>query len=556
VEKTTNIKQAIESKLSIILPGAVLSVSDHADFACNACFAAAKQTGKSPVELAAAAAAEFNAKYAELAAAAAENGFINFTLTSKVLKQAAEFAVINNALPLPAVKQKTVFFDYGGANVAKELHVGHLRSPIIGEALKRVHEAFGHKTIADAYLGDWGLQMGLVIAEILDRKLNVEKVTTEMLSEIYPAASKRKNTDKEFYNRAAAITLSLQNLEEPYYSMWKVLRELSVTQIEKNYKTLNCTFNFYNGESTYQPYVADVLKALTAKKLLHESQGAMIVDVARTEDNKPMPPIILSKSNGGDLYATSDVAALYARAKTYKPDRFIYITDARQTLHLEQVFRTVKMAGFVTAEIELVHIPYGTINGTDGKPFRTRDGGTIKLEDIFTAVANAAALKSPDKKTAVKIGLAAIKFADLINNVRRDYIFDINKCVSFEGKTGPYVLYTIVRINSLLAKSGFNNRPEFSNIDKYLTPTVRSIFVDIIKLTESYTAAINTLSLNTIADAVYNLANDFSVLYAEQNILNMPDKDKQTFLLSVAILTKTALTIGLNTLAIDTVERM
>ncbi len=503
--------------------------------------------GKSPFDIATQIANEWNNSNTQLATATVINGFINFTLSNQALKDTAQFILENNKLPLKQVTKKTIFLDYGGANVAKELHIGHLRSTIIGETLKRLFEAFGHKTIGATYLGDWGLQMGLIIATIIERKIDVHEVTLDMLGEIYPEASKRKNEDQEFYERAADATLKLQNLQEPYYSMWKVLRDLSVKQIEKNFTTLGCTFDIYDGESWYQKNVSTVLDKLQKKKLLKESNGAMIVEVQTENDSRPMPPIVLKKQNGGDLYATSDLSAIYTRMQEYAPDTFVYITDARQSLHFEQVFRTARLGEFIKPETELLHIGFGTINNTDGKPFKTREGGSVKLEDIINIVTS--------KTTELAVGLSAMKFADLINTPHKDYIFDLEKFSSFEGKTGPYILYTIVRINSILNKAGTFNL-DLSKLDKYITPTIHNIIVKIIKLTEAYSLSLNSLSVNAITEAVYNLAGSFSALYSEQNILAETDTDKRNFLLSIITLIKTSIKIGLNTLAIDTVEKM
>lgn len=545
--KVMNLKQLLEQQLQQIEPTATLSVSEKADFQCNVAFTLAKQQHQNPIQLANQIAEKWNQQASHLATATAVNGFINFIITNRQLQAVAEFVTNKNALPLATQKPRTVFFDYGGANIAKELHIGHLRSPIIGEALKRVFQAFGHSTISGAYLGDWGLQMGLVIASIIEQKIDVHDVTLAMLGEIYPAASKRKNTDPEFYNRAATITAKLQNMEEPYYGMWKVLRALSVQQIQKNYSKLNCTFDLYDGESSYQPNVDKVINLLQAKNLLEKSQGALIVNVAQDDDQKPMPPVIVQKQNGGDLYATSDLAAIYTRYQQYHPDQFIYFTDARQKLHFEQIFRVARRAELVPATTTLTHIGYGTINGKDGKPFKTRDGGTIKLEDILDTVANAT--------TEFAVGLSAIKFADLINQVHKDYVFDLQKCVSFEGKTGPYILYTIVRINAIFSKTG-TFRCNFANLNQHLTDAIRKVIISVVKLAEAYNVALNTLSLNAIADAIYNLANAFTAFYTEQNILRETNTEKRELYLSIAQLTKTALEIGLHTLAIDTVEKM
>lgn len=542
-----NLKQIIEQHLQKIEPSATISVSEKADFQCNSAFTLAKQQHQSPIEIANRIVTLWNQQAAEIAVASQVNGFINFMVTDQQLRQVAEYVTQKRLLPLAQQTPRTIFFDYGGANIAKELHIGHLRSPIIGEALKRVFQSFGHHTIAGAYLGDWGLQMGLVIASIIEQGLDVHQVTLKMLGEIYPAASKRKNTDKEFYERAATITAKLQNFEEPYYSMCQVLRSLSCAQVKKNYQKLNCTFDLYDGESTYQPNVETVIGILQDKGLLERSQGALIVNVSQPTDQKPMPPVIVKKQNGGDLYATSDLSAIYTRYQEYHPDQFIYLTDARQSLHFEQIFRVARLANLVPSTTTLTHIAYGTINGKDGKPFKTRDGGTIKLEDILETVAGAT--------TEFAVGLSAIKFADLINQVHKDYIFDLQKCISFEGKTGPYILYTIVRINAIFGKAG-TFQCNFTNLVQHMTPSIRKVLCNVIKLAEAYNVAINTLSLNAIADAIYNLANSFTTFYTEQNIIHETDATKKELYLSVAQLTKTALELGLHTLAIDTVEKM
>lgn len=542
-----NIKQIIEQRLQQIEPTATLSVSDKADFQCNTAFALAKQRQQNPAMIASQLAEQWNQQASDLATVTTVGGFMNFTLNDEQLAKIANFVIDNQRLPLPTQTPRTIFFDYGGANVAKELHIGHLRSPIIGEALKRVFQAFGHKTIAGSYLGDWGLQNGLVIASLIEQGIDCDDVTLQMLGEIYPAASKRKNTDPEFYERAATVTAKLQNFEEPYYSMWQKLRALSVKQVKKNYEKLNCTFDLYDGESSYQKNVNAVMQQLEAKGLLEKSQGALIVNVATPEDQKPMPPVIVKKQNGGDLYATSDISAIYTRMQEYHPDQFVYVTDARQNLHFEQVFRVARLGGLVPETTTLTHVGYGTINGKDGKPFKTRDGGTIKLEDIMDTVANAT--------TEFAVGLSAIKFADLINQVHKDYVFDLQKCISFEGKTGPYILYTIVRINAIFNKVGAF-KCNFANLSKYMTTPIRNVIMGVIKLTESYNVAINTLSLNAITEAIYNLANNFTTFYADQNIIHETDAEKKELYLSVAQLAKTALVIGLNTLAIDTVEKM
>jgi arginyl-tRNA synthetase len=556
---------------------AAVSASSQADYQCNAPFALAKRIGKSPASIAVEICAEMNKSSTLAKFEPSGAGFVNITLKNDAILSFANEIFSTGKLPLVRSQLgQTVFFDYGGANIAKELHIGHLRSAIIGEAIKRVYRELGADTISDVYLGDWGLQFGLIITqaedegilEILGDEVRYYKeITLELLNEIYPRASKRKNDDKEFYARAEKATVLLQSKTPTYFSVWKKIREISLVAIKRNYENLNCEFDIWGGESAAQDFIPRVLAELCLKGLTRTSDGAVIMDVAGEgehilgEDGKyknPMPPIILKKHNGGALYATNDVATIFARYKEFKPDKFVYVVDARQDLHFNQVFRCVKKAGFVSAGTQLVHIPYGTINGKDGKPFKTRSGDTIKLEDIINLVADEAEKrleKAGDRETAQKIGLSALKFADLSNNVRKDYIFDIEKCISFEGKTGPYLLYTVARINSILAKNAIEQSKGFGEILK-LDDEIRAIIVAVLRICEAIQNAAETLTLNNICDAVYVLAQNFSAFYATHNIQNEKDAALKNDWLSVCALTKTAITEALNVLAIDTVERM
>jgi len=493
-----------------------------------ACFEIAKKQGKKPLDVATQMAKSHKGDLATACASAP--GFINFVLTDKALQEIADYVLKNNKIPLETQEKRKIFFDYGGANVAKELHIGHLRPPIIGEALKRVFQAFGHKTIADTYLGDWGLQMGLVIAE-LELNGNPE-ITIELLNEYYPIASKRAKEDENFRKKAEEYTARLQNLEEPYYSVWKKMRAVSVEKIRENYNRLNCTFDLYNGESTAQPFVEKVLEVL--KPHTRVDNDCVLMDVKDDSDNKPMPPVILKKGNGGDLYATSDVATLYYRQKSLKPDEYVYVTDFRQNLHFEQVFRVAKKGGIIPSDVMLTHIGLGTITGADGKPFKTRDGGTIRLEDVINLVVDAA----KDER----VGLSALKFADLVNHVKSGYIFDVDKFISFEGKTGPYILYTIARINSILEKSD-----KWTGVTSGLNHEVMGA---IVKLSDAYTAATQNYTLNGIVDAMFLVAQAFNVFYGKEQIIGNDAN------LTLAKIVKLVLEFVMDTLAIDVVEKM
>jgi len=540
------IKEQIEHALK--LPVSPSNV-DLCDYQCNVAFQMAKEQKKNPLEIAKEIAAQFKSDVAT--ATACPPGFVNFKVTDTALGKTAQEILKTGKLPLCAQKSRTVFFDYGGANVAKELHIGHLRSPIIGEALKRVFKAFGHKTISDTFFGDWGLQMGLVLAQLIYENYIVDDnfvkpVTLDTFNEVYPAASKRSKTEHEFRAYAEEITLELQNKTQPYFSLWQHIRKISVDKISESYKTLNCTFDTLKGESDAQPYINEVL-AILKKHGAYESNGCLVMDVKTDSDKKPMPPVILQKGNGGDLYATTDIATIYYRYKNFKPDEFIYCTDFRQELHIEQLFRVAVKANLVPPQTKLTHVSYGTMNGTDGKPFKTRSGETVKLDDVIGIVTEAAAkrVKNPSQVgdlTAQKIGLAALKFADLSNNVRKDYVFDIDKFTSFEGKTGPYLLYTIARINSI-----FNKADSGSAANVLLN---RDILMKVIKLADSYTVSAQNYTLNGIVDAAYELAAEFNLFYANVKIADNPSA------LALCKVVKTALLFALDTLAIQPVDEM
>jgi arginyl-tRNA synthetase len=478
--------------------------------------------------------------------------FVNIIIPDKDLEDFANDILKTSKLPLAKQTPQNVFFDYGGANVAKQLHIGHLRSPIVGEALKRVFKAFSHKTTSDTFFGDWGLQMGLVLAQLEDENFIkngkfVKEIDLETLNTIYPNASKRSKTEPEFYKRAEGVTAMLQQKKEPYFSLWQKIREVSVSAIKKSYNILNCTFDTFCGESDASEYITEVIEYLK-KHGARESEGCLIYEVKKDTDTAPMPPVILQKSNGAELYATTDIATAYYRYKKYKPDRFIYINDARQQLQMEQNFRVLKQSGLVPPNVSFIHVPFGTMNGTDGKPFKTRSGDTIKLDDVIELVTDAVlkvSEKNISKDTAQKIGIAALKFADLCNNAKKDYVFDIDKFTSFDGKTGPYLLYTVARINSIFKQAALKTKTiDISN------QHAKGIIRAAVKLTDAYVNVLETYSLNAVADAAYNLAQKFNLLYASENI------QKSDANLVTAAFTKTCLLLALDTLAITPVEEM
>lgn len=556
-----------------------------ADFQTNIAFVLAKKLKTNPMELANKIVACLNVKkYADVSVA--PPAFINFKLTKDGLKKLANDIISDEEYGITKLgKGKTVVVDYGGANIAKELHMGHLRAPIIGESVVRIHKLFGYNTVGDVHLGDWGLQMGLIMAKLeedgeLDyyfgKKANKPEITLEFLNENYPKASKRSKEDKEFKDKADSLTLKLQAKVEPYYTIWQDIRAASLPAVKRNYENLNCNFDLWYGESDSYEYINKAVQTFIDKGLTKESDGALIVEVKKEGEHipipkkdpsdpnekqlykNPMPPVVLKKYNGGDLYATTDIATIMQRVKDNKKlEKIVYVVDARQGTHFTQVFRASKLSGIAPDNLELIHVGYGTMNGKDGKPFKTRSGDTIKLEDIINLVSTKAKEKltsngvESNDKLALDIGIGAMKFGDLSNEVYRDYVFDLDAFMSFEGKTGPYIQYTAVRIKSLLSKAGkFDYK--ISSID--LSET--KIVLEILKLIDSCYLALKEYSPSVICTAVYNLASAYSTFYNNVRILNEEDKEKRDSYLSLSKLVLTYLERGLDLLAIKVPDKM
>lgn len=552
------------------------------DFQCNGCFSLAKKIAGNPFDV-----AEKIVKNIpqndDFIFEVAKPAFINIKLTDKKLENLGnEF--LNDEMGGVQKHQKSqkVILDYGGANVAKALHIGHLRSPIIGESLKRLYKFLGDEVISDAHLGDWGLQMGLTELQlyndgILDYyftgKGEEPIITLDLLNEAYPKASLRKNNDEDFKNQADDWTLKIQNKEEPYFTIYKKIRQVSVEQIKKHYSELGAEFDLWYGESDADAYIDKALKIIEDKGLTRVSDGAVIVDVAEEGENiplpksspdevqrykNPMPPAILKKYNGGVLYATTDIATILMRNETIKNvDRIEYIVDGRQKNHFTQVFRVCKKAGISPENQQLIHIGFGTMTGKDGKPFKTRSGDTIKLEDIINLLIDKASEKlkannAPvSRETALKIGVAAMKFGDLSNSVVKDYVFDIDKFLSFEGKTGPYLQYTVVRINSILNKCNDKAGKFFINSDEE-----REIIKSILKLNSAYEICYQEKSLNALCSATYDLASNFSTFYNNHNVINESNSQIKQSYISLLNLVKKELSTALYVLGIDIPEKM
>ena len=558
------------------------NLPEKCDFQSNFCFMLAKELKTSPLQLAENVVnnIENNKKFSFFAE---KPGFINILLKKEYFTDVANNLLASEKCGVEDHKKKlNVMFDYGGANVAKELHVGHLCSPIIGEGMKRLYKLFGHNVKSDAHLGDWGLQMGLTILQLkedgvldyyITKKGKEPTITLDMLNVAYPKASIRKKTDTEFKSRADQMTKDIQDKVEPYYSIYKKIRALSVKTIEKLYKELGAEFDLWYGESSCDEYTDTVVDMFVEQGLATESEGALVVNVAREGEHipipkkseeeeqrykNPMPPAIIKKYNGGDLYATTDIATIYMRNKDFPNlHEMVYYTDNRQNMHFEQVFRCCKLAGIAPEEQNLIHIGFGTMNGKDGKPFKTREGTVVKLDDVINLLIEKASEKlisngvKPTRELALKIGVGAMKFGALSNFVTKDYVFDIDRFLAFEGKTGPYIQYTVARINSILAKTKEDGGKIEISCDEE-----NKIIMAILKLISAYQICFEEKSLNTLCLSAYELASAFSTFYNNHHILGEKDEKKRKSYLSLIKLVKNALVQALWVLAIEIPEKM
>ena len=561
---------------------------DLCEYQCNGSMAAAKALHKKPIDIAnAVVEALGNGDELFEEVVAVMPGFINLKLSGEYLAGYMKAMAGEEKLGLNAPeKPETIVVDYGGANVAKPLHVGHLRSAVIGESVKRLGSYLGHHMIGDVHLGDWGLQMGLIIEELRDRKPELvyfdENYTGEYpteapftiseLEEIYPAASAKSKVDEAFKERAHQATLKLQQGYAPFYAIWKHIIAVSVTDLKKNYGNLDVTFDLWKGESDADPYIPKLMQILEEKGLLRESQGAMVVDVAEESDTKEIPPCLVRKSDGAALYATSDLGTIIQREEDFHPDRYIYVVDKRQEMHFIQVFRVAKKAQIVGEDTKLVFLGFGTMNGKDGKPFKTREGGVMRLEhligDINQAVynrimenENRSMDEETAKKTAKIIGLAALKYGDLSNQAAKDYIFDVDRFSSFEGNTGPYILYTIVRIKSILEKyrnqGGTLTEEEIANA--LLAPqgaSQKALMLLLVRFNEVMETSFAETAPHKICQYIYEMANAFNSFYHDTKILTEEDEKVKESYIALITLTRRVLEACIYVLGFDAPERM
>lgn len=517
---------------------------DLGDYQYNGAFALAKEYNKNPNNIALEISEEIK-KESYFNKAEAIGGFVNLTLSAEILVKYVNNLSEDLEINMFKTESKNVLIDYGGANIAKELHVGHLRSANIGEALNRLFASAGYKTISDVHLGDWGRPMGLIIREIKEMHPDLPyfdedydgvypegcPVTIEELNEIYPRASIKAKEDLKYLEEAREITTALQNHHKGYYALWRTFYELSSIDIKKIYDKLNTKFDLWEGESDADKYIPEMLEYLTKNNLTEISEGAVIIDVKEETDKREIPPVILIKSDGGVLYDTTELATIYYRQKRFAPDMIVYLTDIRQELHFIQAFRAAYKTKMIPETCLLEHHGFGTMNGPDGKPFKTRDGGVLSLKGLIELVTNETRklikdnIKDEDKDAlAENLAIAAIKYADLLPNRASDYVFDPVKFSDLNGKTGPYLLYSTVRMKSLLTKCA--EAGIVPNEYKLLhTDEEREIILNLLKMKNVLEKAFVARSLNEIAEYIYKLTNSFNSFYGTHEILNEKDND-------------------------------
>lgn len=535
---------------------------DLCEYQCNGCLAAAKVLKKNPLELAGSVVenAKDSALFESIEAAAP--GFINIKLSGTALSEYLAHMAESESFGINKDDEKTIIVDYGGANVAKPLHIGHLRSAIIGESVKRLGAYMGNRMIGDIHLGDWGLQMGLIIEEMPDGDVSIDD-----LEKIYPRAAARAKEDAEFAQRAHQRTLMLQSGDPDTVAKWNRIMEVSLADLKKNYDKLDVHFELWNGESTVNDLIPPLIDRLEKEGYAHESEGALIVDVSQEGDKKEIPPCIIRKSDGAALYATSDLATLEDREAQFDPDRYIYITDKRQDMHFLQFFRVAKMAGIVPESHELVHIGFGTMNGKDGKPFKTRAGGVMRLEELISDTNEAVYQKiienrdieeAEARRIAETVGLAAIKYGDLSNQATKDYIFDLDRFASFEGNTGPYILYTIVRIKSILGKNAQEGGCVFSSgdIKPYVNESEKKLELELARFNEVMSDAWSELAPHKICQYIYGVCDAFNSFYHEVKILSEGDESRKKSYLAKISLAKDILLDCIDILGMSAPERM
>ena len=554
---------------------------DLCEYQCNGAMAGAKAYHKAPIMIAQDVVAKLEGSGCFCDVQAVNPGFINLKLDERFVADYLDEMETDEDLGLNKTDNpKMIVIDYGGPNVAKPLHVGHLRSAIIGESVKRIARKMGHNVLGDIHLGDWGYQMGLIITELKERKPELPyfdenfkgeypaeaPFTISELEEIYPTASGKAKEDEEYRERALHATYLLQNGHKGYTAIWNHIMHVSVNDLKKNYANLNVDFDLWKGESDAQAYIPDMIERLKKEGFAHVDDGALVIDVQEESDTKEIPPCMIQKSDGASLYGTTDLATLVQRVEDYHPDKVIYVVDKRQELHFVQVFRAAKKTGIVPSETELKFLGFGTMNGKDGKPFKTREGGVMRLENLITEIQeemykkitdNRTVEKEKAKNTAKTVVMAAIKYGDLSNQASKDYVFDVDRFTSFEGNTGPYILYTIVRIKSILNKYQEEGKAVTGlKVNQQSGESEKALMLALVKYNEMMENAYEELAPHKICAYIYDLANAFNHFYHETKILAEENEAKKQGYIALLILTKKVLESCIDVLGFEAPERM
>lgn len=554
---------------------------DLCEYQCNGAMALAKQYKKAPIMIATEVAEKLADSDVFKEVSAVAPGFLNLKVEEgyltdylKGMERDPKFG-----LEMPE-KPKRIIIDYGGANVAKPLHVGHIRSAVIGESIKRICRYAGHEVIGDVHLGDWGLQMGLVITGVQDRQPDLvyfddnytgeypteAPFTISELEQIYPAASARSKEDPEYKARAMEATFKLQSGVRGYRALWKHILNVSVADLKKNYGSLNVEFDLWKGESDVHNLIPDMVKYMKEEGYAYLSDGALVVDVKEDTDTKEMPPCMILKSDGASLYNTTDLATILERMNLYHPDMIIYLTDKRQDLYFQQVFRCARKTKLVQPETQLKWIGFGTMNGKDGKPFKTREGGVMRLETLITDTRAEMYRKIKEgremedaqaRQVADLVAISALKYGDLSNQASKDYIFDMDRFTSFEGDTGPYILYTIVRIKSILAKykeqGGNLSQVE---LDVPVNESEKALMMELSQFNAMMANACEELAPHKVCAYLYDLANAFNHFYHETRILGEEDAKRRDNLIALLVLTRDVLETCIDVLGFSAPEKM
>lgn len=561
---------------------------DLCEYQCNGAMAAAKEYKKAPFMIADEVVEKLAVNPMFAMAESVKPGFLNLKIdeayladyVAKMQEDDGRFGCEKTEAP------KTIMIDYGGPNVAKPLHVGHLRSAIIGESVKRIGKFMGHNVIGDVHLGDWGLQMGLIITELKQRRPELvyfddtytgeypeeAPFTISELEEIYPTASKKSKEDEAYKEAAMQATFELQHGKRGYQALLKHILNVSVTDLKRNYANLNVSFELWKGESDAQPYIPDMVQKMKDDGFAYISDGALVVDVKEDTDTKEIPPCMILKSDGASLYNTTDLATMVWRMKDYNPDEIIYVVDKRQELYFTQVFRCARKTGIVKPETELKFLGFGTMNGKDGRPFKTRDGGVMRLEHLISGIneemlakiqknqktkENLGISTEEAENTAKMVALAAIKYGDLSNQASKDYIFDIDRFTSFEGNTGPYILYTIVRIKSILNKyHGLGKDESGAVIEAAHSKSEKDLMLELSKFNAVMESAFEETAPHKICSYIYDLANAFNSFYHGTKIMSEENETVQKSYIRLLELTKSVLETCIDVLGFSAPERM